>query len=172
MQHTVPHLRIRHCHSDVRQTGPRFVIRNTIIVGQLQALLVLSREFNGDHCWGLYRGYYRDPFPHSLLSTRQLLLTCRDARTCKDQSRLPALLLCGPVMTFDSLSLSLSLYLSCSVYTYIHTYVRTYIHTYFLFLALTKRLHAPRRPRCNSLRLRARSQSLSWTKASRSRRCT
>ena len=26
----------------------------------------------GDYYWGLYRGYYRDPFPHSLLSTRQL----------------------------------------------------------------------------------------------------
>ena len=25
----------------------------------------------GDYCWGLYRDYYRDPFPHSLLSTRQ-----------------------------------------------------------------------------------------------------
>ena len=26
----------------------------------------------GDCYWGLYRGYYRDPFPHSLRSTRQL----------------------------------------------------------------------------------------------------
>ena len=25
----------------------------------------------GDYYWGLYRDYYRDPFPHSLLSTRQ-----------------------------------------------------------------------------------------------------
>ena len=25
----------------------------------------------GDNYWGLYRGYYRDPFPHSLLSTKQ-----------------------------------------------------------------------------------------------------
>ena len=25
----------------------------------------------GDDYWGVYRGYYRDPFPHSLLSTRQ-----------------------------------------------------------------------------------------------------
>ena len=25
----------------------------------------------GDYYWGLYRAYYRDPFPHSLLSTRQ-----------------------------------------------------------------------------------------------------
>ena len=25
----------------------------------------------GDYYWELYRGYYRDPFPHSLLSTRQ-----------------------------------------------------------------------------------------------------
>ena len=24
-----------------------------------------------DYYWGLYRGYYKDPFPHSLLSTRQ-----------------------------------------------------------------------------------------------------
>ena len=26
----------------------------------------------GDYYWGLYRDYYRDPFPHSLLSTREL----------------------------------------------------------------------------------------------------
>ena len=26
----------------------------------------------GDYYWGLYRDYCRDPFPHSLLSTRQL----------------------------------------------------------------------------------------------------
>ena len=25
----------------------------------------------GDYYWGSYRDYYRDPFPHSLLSTRQ-----------------------------------------------------------------------------------------------------
>ena len=25
----------------------------------------------GDYYWGLYEGYYRDPFPHSLLSTRE-----------------------------------------------------------------------------------------------------
>ena len=25
----------------------------------------------GDYYWGLYRGYYRDPFPDSLLSTTQ-----------------------------------------------------------------------------------------------------
>ena len=25
----------------------------------------------GDYYWGLYRDYYRDPFPHSLLSTRE-----------------------------------------------------------------------------------------------------
>ena len=25
----------------------------------------------GDNYWRLYRDYYRDPFPHSLLSTRQ-----------------------------------------------------------------------------------------------------
>ena len=28
----------------------------------------------GDCYWGLYRGYYRDPFPDSLLSTRPQLL--------------------------------------------------------------------------------------------------
>ena len=37
--------------------------------------LVLSREWGnglwGLLKWGLYRDYYRDPFPHSLLSTRQ-----------------------------------------------------------------------------------------------------
>ena len=26
-----------------------------------------------DYYWGLYRDYYRDPFPHSLLRTRQSL---------------------------------------------------------------------------------------------------
>ena len=26
----------------------------------------------GDYYWG-YRDYYRDPFPHSLLSTRQII---------------------------------------------------------------------------------------------------
>ena len=26
----------------------------------------------GDYYWGFYRDYYRDPFPHSLQSTRQL----------------------------------------------------------------------------------------------------
>ena len=26
----------------------------------------------GDNYWGIYRNYYRDPFPHSLLSTRQI----------------------------------------------------------------------------------------------------
>ena len=26
----------------------------------------------GDYYWGLYRVYYRDPFPHPLLSTREL----------------------------------------------------------------------------------------------------
>ena len=25
----------------------------------------------GDYYWGLYRDYYRDPFPHSLLGTRE-----------------------------------------------------------------------------------------------------
>ena len=25
-----------------------------------------------DYYWGLHRGYYRDPFPHSLLSTREM----------------------------------------------------------------------------------------------------
>ena len=29
---------------------------------------------HADYYWGLYRGYYRDPFPHSLLSTRQNIL--------------------------------------------------------------------------------------------------
>ena len=26
---------------------------------------------HGDYHWGLYRDYYRDPFPHSLLITRE-----------------------------------------------------------------------------------------------------
>ena len=28
----------------------------------------------GDYYWGLYRDYYRGPFPHSLLSTRQFFV--------------------------------------------------------------------------------------------------
>ena len=28
----------------------------------------------GGYYWGVYRGYYKDPFPHSLLSTRQIKL--------------------------------------------------------------------------------------------------
>ena len=42
-----------------------------------QSYLVLRREWgNGlwDYYWGLYRDYYRDPFPHSLRSTRENLL--------------------------------------------------------------------------------------------------
>ena len=26
----------------------------------------------GDYHWGIYRDYHRDPFPHSLLRTRQM----------------------------------------------------------------------------------------------------
>ena len=26
---------------------------------------------SGDYCWGLYKDYYRDLFPHSCLSARQ-----------------------------------------------------------------------------------------------------
>ena len=29
-----------------------------------------------DYSWGLYRDYYRDPFPHSLLSTREFSRSC------------------------------------------------------------------------------------------------
>ena len=32
----------------------------------------------GYYYWGLYRDYYRDPFPHSLLSTRQMSLADED----------------------------------------------------------------------------------------------
>ena len=35
----------------------------------------------GDYSWGLYRDYYRDPFPHILVSTRQLLVV--DGRCAK-----------------------------------------------------------------------------------------
>ena len=42
----------------------------------------------GDYYWGLYRDYYRDPFPHSPLSTRQLRVGVLD-------SRLQALMLLG-----------------------------------------------------------------------------
>ena len=30
----------------------------------------------GDCYWGIYRDYYRDPSPHSLLSTRELFSSC------------------------------------------------------------------------------------------------
>ena len=33
----------------------------------------------GDHYWGLYRDYYRDPFPHSLLSTRKRMADAETA---------------------------------------------------------------------------------------------
>ena len=38
----------------------------------------------GDNYWGLYRDYYRDPFPHSLLSTRQLCL-CSSGGSARSQ---------------------------------------------------------------------------------------
>ena len=37
-----------------------------------------------DFNWGLYRGYYRDPFPHSLLSTRQTFDPKSDSQCCLD----------------------------------------------------------------------------------------
>ena len=33
----------------------------------------------GDYYWGLNRGYYTDPFPHSLLSTREVKGVSKDA---------------------------------------------------------------------------------------------
>ena len=40
---------------------------------------------NSDYCWGIYRGYYRDPFPHSLLSTRQMMVsTCSQRYSSTD----------------------------------------------------------------------------------------
>ena len=36
----------------------------------------------GDDFWGLYRHYYRDPYPHSLLSTRQLLFNSWISKLC------------------------------------------------------------------------------------------
>ena len=62
--------------------------------------LVLGREW-GNGLWGLYRDYYRDPFPHSLLSTigRRVSSETRDFRgpaTQKEgavgRSALPSLL--------------------------------------------------------------------------------
>ena len=53
-----------------------FTLGAWVLVGTCTAFfsLVLSREW-GNGLWGLllglYRGYYRDPFPHSLLSTRE-----------------------------------------------------------------------------------------------------
>ena len=32
----------------------------------------------GDYYWGLYRDYFKDPFPHSLLSTRQRMMNNAD----------------------------------------------------------------------------------------------
>ena len=37
----------------------------------------------GGYYWGLYRDYYRDPFPHSLLSTRQISETLNPSQTLK-----------------------------------------------------------------------------------------
>ena len=35
---------------------------------------------HGDYHWGLYRDYYRDPFPHSIPSTREQSLNGADSR--------------------------------------------------------------------------------------------
>ena len=40
----------------------------------------------GDCIWGLYWNYYRDPFPHSLLSTRE---TITQSWKQSDRERLP-----------------------------------------------------------------------------------
>ena len=42
----------------------------------------------GDYYWGLYRDYCRDPFPHSLLSTRELSFPRGDAIAIKVVARL------------------------------------------------------------------------------------
>ena len=34
----------------------------------------------GDYYWGFYRDYYGDPFPHSLLSTRKLMVNVEQPR--------------------------------------------------------------------------------------------
>ena len=50
----------------------------------------------GDYYWGVYRDYYRDPFPLSLLSSRQISVTssfsevcCRNRQQPPRQNRLP-----------------------------------------------------------------------------------
>ena len=48
---------------------------------------MLSREWGNGlwvHYWGLYRDYYRDPFPHSLLRTRQFRVSWSLAACCTD----------------------------------------------------------------------------------------
>ena len=53
----------------------RWEVEPCLSQGSLDCL-VLSREWGkdyGDYYWGLYKDYYyRDPFPNSLLSTKQL----------------------------------------------------------------------------------------------------
>ena len=68
---------------------PRYASRISLGLGRsaglvlkaFQDCLVLSRECGmdyGDYYWGLYRGYDRDPFPHSLLRTRQKRIQGRE----------------------------------------------------------------------------------------------
>ena len=46
----------------------------------------------GHYYWGLYRDYYRDPFPYSLLSTRQSSMG-----TVRIQTRLPGYTTVGDI---------------------------------------------------------------------------
>ena len=49
----------------------------TSFLGAIILCLVLSKEWEpGAYYWGLYRDYYRDPFPHSLLSIRESYGQC------------------------------------------------------------------------------------------------
>ena len=43
----------------------------------------------GDDYWVLYRDYYRDPFPHSLLSTRELCQKSRLTGNCASALGMP-----------------------------------------------------------------------------------
>ena len=44
-----------------------------VILRALCSSLVLRKDYR-DYYWGLYRGYYRDPFPHALVSAREVIM--------------------------------------------------------------------------------------------------
>ena len=56
------------------ESSPRltkYILSNKADGADMQNKLPRGSMNRGDYYWGLYRDYYRDPFLHSLLSTRE-----------------------------------------------------------------------------------------------------